>query len=306
MSNKGVYDVISERMKNYENDQGPLLDDTKPFMMRLDGHKFSTFASPFRKPFDDLLHNVMVATANDLLTHYHCTTAYTQSDEITLVFPALNNKDAKEGEENIVRTPLHSGRVLKLCTLASGYCTARFNFHCLRLADSWPSEAQKLVGASKGSNFNYERIQSNLRGGVAYFDARAFNVESEQDLLDNVMWRSKFDCRRNSMNNLGRMYFSSKQMNGVKNRELNEMLLQKNVNFNDWPLSFRYGTFIKKELTERVGTNPITGKSETVQRAVVKCYALEPRNEKEYLDMLLYKYWNQVDPKVTQTKQVVE
>ena len=45
---KGVFIEIGERMKRYEANQGLFLDETKPYMARLDGHKFSTFARPFR------------------------------------------------------------------------------------------------------------------------------------------------------------------------------------------------------------------------------------------------------------------
>jgi len=300
----GKYDIISERMKNYEHNQGPMLDDSKPFMIRLDGHKFSTFAAPFRKPFDELLHRVMVATAGDLLDHYHCTTAYTQSDEITLVFPALNATAADNSDNKITKSLLHSGRIMKISTLASAYCSTRFNFHCLRLADMWPNEEFRLEGAKKGA-YRYDLVQKKLRGGVGYFDARTFNVDSEKDLLDNILWRSQYDCRRNSLNNLGRMYYSTKEMHGVKNRQLEPMLLEeKGVKFSDWPLSYRYGTFIKKQMVEKVGENPLTGKTETVYRGVIKCYGLEPKDEQEYLDMLLCKYWD--NSPLIQNAQLVE
>ena len=45
---KGVFIEIGERMKKYESSQGLVLDATKPYMARLDGHKFSTFSKPFR------------------------------------------------------------------------------------------------------------------------------------------------------------------------------------------------------------------------------------------------------------------
>lgn len=61
-----------------------------------------------------LVDEIMVLTAQDLLLKFNAVTAYTQSDEISLIFPAL--KQTKEDEN---KTLAFGGRVLKLCTLAS-------------------------------------------------------------------------------------------------------------------------------------------------------------------------------------------
>lgn len=50
---KGMFTEIGDRMKKYETNQGPLLDDTLPYIIRLDGHTFHTFAKDFEKPFDE-------------------------------------------------------------------------------------------------------------------------------------------------------------------------------------------------------------------------------------------------------------
>lgn len=50
---KSVYQLIGERMKNYEAIHSEkVIDPRKPYMIRLDGHTFHTFAAPFEKPFD--------------------------------------------------------------------------------------------------------------------------------------------------------------------------------------------------------------------------------------------------------------
>ena len=56
-------------------------------MVRLDGHCFHTYTKGFRRPYDLRIHEAMVATATDLLERFGAVTAYTESDEISLLFP---------------------------------------------------------------------------------------------------------------------------------------------------------------------------------------------------------------------------
>jgi tRNA(His) guanylyltransferase len=295
-------------------------------MIRLDGHKFSTFAAPFRKPFDELLHRVMVATTADLVAKYHATTGYTQSDEITLVFPAVNALEGtisyqmkeglkqelpvteegegetkqEESQEKVKKNEklslMHAGRVLKISTLASAYCTARFNYHCLRLADLWPKEHIIDDPNVKKRSYGYERVQNSLRNAQGYFDARTFNVDNDEEVRNNIMWRSTYDCERNSRNNLGHIYFSTKEMHGLKAREVVEALKEKkNVDWNDWPLAFRYGTFVKKIIVNKMGHNPQTNQDELVERRELKAYAIHFKGfQEEHTKLLLCKHWNEV------------
>lgn len=61
----------------------------------------------------------MTGTAADLVTSFNAVCAYTQSDEITLVFAPVDT-EAKQ-------TAMFSGRVQKISTLLAGYASARFN-----------------------------------------------------------------------------------------------------------------------------------------------------------------------------------
>lgn len=133
-----------------------------------------------------VVHQVMVNTSIDLLLRFNARTVYTQSDEITLIFPRLKDeskteekvedkkeekKDKKKEEEEEKVLPF-GGRAQKLTTLAAGYCSARFNFWCLQLKDKWPKDHK-----------NYEKIQQRLISGTAHFDSRAFNIPNEDEIL---------------------------------------------------------------------------------------------------------------------------
>ncbi|KAJ6507954.1 tRNAHis guanylyltransferase-domain-containing protein [Mycena vitilis] len=218
---------LGDRMKRYEATTEQILPEDQPAIIRLDGHGFSKFTRGFDKPFDVRLHDAMRQTAEDLLAYFPAASlAYTQSDEITLVFTAT-----------AAARPF-SGRVGKLSTLAAGYASTRFNHHL-----------------SKAANIPDKKL------GVAHFDARAFSVPTTAEVLNNLIWRAKFDCRRNSISAFGRSFFSTKEMHGLSANEIVEKLsADKGVDY--WksaPAWACYGTTVKREQFEFAGIDGKTG-----------------------------------------------
>ncbi|KAJ7859129.1 tRNAHis guanylyltransferase-domain-containing protein [Mycena olivaceomarginata] len=120
----GSRETLGERMKRYEAATDQQLPNDQPALLRIDGHGFSKFTRGFSKPFDQRMHDTMAQTAADLLEYFPAASlAYTQSDEITLVFPAT-----------ATGRPFNS-RVGKLASLAAGYASTRFNHHLAKAAD---------------------------------------------------------------------------------------------------------------------------------------------------------------------------
>jgi tRNA(His) guanylyltransferase len=223
----------------------------------------------------------MIATTTDLMDAYHCVTGYTQSDEITLVFPAIHPKDSLQVEEEIVNKVIFfNGRTMKIASLIAGYCTARFNFHCLKMADKWSKDLP-----------NYDRIMEKLLGGVGFFDARVFNLPDNDEVLMNVLWRSVYDCQRNSKARFGQFYLTNKEVHGLSANELIAFAKEKyNVSWNDSPDEFKYGCFIKKIFKEKEGFNPITKEKTFVKRHefVRKSFNMKT-STKENLEFLMCK-----------------
>jgi tRNA(His) 5'-end guanylyltransferase len=65
----------------------------------------------------------MLHTASDLLKSYPCSSVYTESDEISMIFPAIQPHEGGE-----VIHPF-GGRVLKVSSLAASYASVRFNHY---------------------------------------------------------------------------------------------------------------------------------------------------------------------------------
>ena len=86
-------------------------------VVRLDGKNFSTWTKRFDKPFDERITNAFIETTRALMDEYRCDVAYTQSDEISLVwYPREATSQHQFG-----------GKVHKLTSVITSHCTVVFN-----------------------------------------------------------------------------------------------------------------------------------------------------------------------------------
>lgn len=118
-----VHISINDRIKAYEKEfTGKKIDASLPFVMRLDGHAFSKFTSGLKSPYDYNLHQSFTNTVMYLMKEFHADTAYTHSDEISLLFyPQRTKKDDNWKE------PFFGGRIQKMISICSAMCTMFFN-----------------------------------------------------------------------------------------------------------------------------------------------------------------------------------
>jgi tRNA(His) guanylyltransferase len=258
---------LASRMKSYESVFEPTLPLNTPVVLRLDGHGFSKFTSHFARPFDERIHTAMISTCSDLLSFFpSATVAYTQSDEITLVFPA--------------GVQAFNERVQKLCSLSASYCSVRFNLHLKEALEVVPEPPVKG--------------DAEVWMGTAYFDARLFSVPSLEEALNNLIWRCRNDAVRNTVNGFARTMYSTKEMHQKKTQDLIDMMLhEKGVKYEDavpkWAIE---GCLVKREQVEHEGVNLKTGEVERTFRTRIR---VEERGVRvfgeEGLRMVAEKYW---------------
>ena len=250
---KSSAESLGDRMKEYEAQFGSLtLVRDKPWLARIDGHCFSKFTKGLRKPFDPHFSEAMQATAEDLLNQFQARTAYTQSDEITLIFvPIPIEGDDTEGNVAYREWPF-SGRVMKIAGLMAGYASSRFNYHLNQLFSEsqlgYSAYKEVIVYGEQQSEYKSSTLEK-MRSGTAHFDARVFTVPSIADVYNNIYWRSAHDCVRNSVSAQARAHFSTKQLHGKNTEEKKQMLVEKDPNL-DWEMLdpfYQYGCFIKKQ-----------------------------------------------------------
>jgi tRNA(His) 5'-end guanylyltransferase len=190
----------------------------------------------FNKPFDDNLSNVMDVATIELCKYLNPKFAYTQSDEISLVFTDIENIDSEL---------VFDGKVQKLCSISASKVTAAFNKNMLQLlAISMPCE--ELVAKI----LTYELPQID-----AVFDSRVFIIPDFREVSNYFIWRQQ-DCTRNSVSMAASANFSHKMLEGKSSEEKQEMLFQeKGINWNDYLPKYKRGTVIKKQTVWVDGQN---------------------------------------------------
>lgn len=257
---------LGDRMKSYESTYDIHLPPLTATILRLDGHTFSKFTANFSRPFDQRIHDAMASTCADLLSHFpSATLAYTQSDEITLVFPTGIGG--------------FNDRVQKVGTLAAAFTSARFNLHLGKEVEANPEPAVRNVQAIMGT---------------AYFDARLFTVPTVEEALNCILWRCRGDAVRNSVGAYARTLFSAKELHLKNTDEVLMMISAKGVPFKDavptWAVE---GTIVKKEQYEIEGTNQKTGAAERSLRTRTRA---ADRGVTEFsannLRLVTEKYWS--------------
>lgn len=78
------------------------------------------------------------------------------------------------------------------------------------------------------------------------FDARVFNVPFEE-VTNCLLWR-QLDAKRNSVQMLGRYYFTHRELQNKSCEDIKRMLLEyDNVDWNDLPTELKWGSCCVKE-----------------------------------------------------------
>jgi tRNA(His) guanylyltransferase len=215
----GKHDDLGDRMKAYEAvETDRLLDPHLPIYARIDGRSFSAFTRGMERPFDARMTAAMVATTKHLVEDTLPRIAYTQSDEISLVW--LSGGDAQ---------PLFGGKVHKLTSVLASLAAAAFQL-----------EIRRAFGADA------DRLANRL----PHFDARVCQLPSKIEAANAILWRA-LDARKNAVSMATRAHFSAKAMHGKNQSDMRAMLHGAGVEFEDYPNAFKRGTFLRRVLIER-------------------------------------------------------
>jgi tRNA(His) 5'-end guanylyltransferase len=217
----GDHDDFGDRMKAYEAmETARVLDRDVPIYARIDGRSFSSFAHGMRRPFDLRMTAAMVGTMKHLVGETHARIGYTQSDEISLVWSC----DSPE------RQPLFGGKVHKLTSVLASMAAASFASE-IRLAFE-PEVSERLLAA------------------LPHFDCRVFSLPSKTEAANALLWRA-MDARKNAVSMATRSVYSAKQMHGKDQSAMRAMLADKGIEFEDYPASFKWGTWARRVTFDR-------------------------------------------------------
>lgn len=208
---------LGDRMKWYEGVEAKrraAADEV--VLIRLDGKRFSTFTRGLKRPFEPALSQLMIDTMRYVVDKTHPVAAYTQSDEITLVWP--------------MGRAYCGGRMHKICSILAGLASAYFN---RELDGRLPSKA----------------------GQLPVFDARVWTVPTLEEAANVFVWRAR-DALRNSVSTAAQVHYSDKQLHNKRNSDQRVMLEAKGVDFDALPAFFRYGTLMRRVTVARQFSAP--------------------------------------------------
>lgn len=279
-------DDLGCRMKTfYEQVPKTKLMRRCPVAIRIDGKAFHTFTRGFQKPFDEVLIKSMHETMKYLCENIQgCVLGYTQSDEITLILV-----DYKK----LTSSAFFDYEVQKICSIAASMATMAFN-RAFELA----SLTERIKDSVEGSELGDVYKKAMAKG--AMFDARCFNIPKEE--ATNLIYWRQLDASRNSIQMVGQANFSHKELQNKSCSDIQDMLmLQKNINWNDFPTYQKRGSCcIKEEYAvndngEEVEVDCVTDVDKPVESIIFRSrWIIDTdipifRNEdREYIDRLVF------------------
>lgn len=198
-------DSLGDRMKGqYENRTRFSLPRRTYTIIRCDGKAFHTFTRHCQKPYDMNLVLAMDAAMLALVREAQGVAfAYVQSDEISVLLTDFAINTTEAWFD---------GNVQKIVSVAASVATAAFN--------------AAYAGSQTAS---------------AHFDARVFTIPDRVEVENYFIWRQQ-DATRNSISGLAQAHFSQKQLHGVNNAGMQDLLmLEKGINWNDRPAEEKRG-----------------------------------------------------------------
>ena len=221
---------LAERMKGYEKRNRYYLQRRMPVILRLDMRAGHSFTRGFKRPFDEVFIKSMQDTAKYLCENIqNCKLSYQQSDEITLLLVDYDklNTDC-----------FFDYRVDKLCSIAASMATMAFN---RAFANNVGDYCTYTYECMDNTHENYEHILSLAVEKGAMFDARCFNIPKEE--VTNLLYWRQDDAAKNSIQMVGRAFFSHKELHKKSRNDIQDMLMtQKGINWNDFPTYQKRGS----------------------------------------------------------------
>lgn len=232
---------LGDRMKRYEDVNRNFLIPNSNTIIRIDGRAFHTYTKRFKRPFDDVLIDAMDQTAVYLCSRIQgAKFAYVQSDEISIALTDYDSVDAQSWYE---------GNIQKIVSVSASMAAAKFNqimaAHAVDKDVKWSTDWNKSDTTYK-VNQDYSARHAVEKLTLAEFDSRVFQLPSQTEVNNYFLWRQQ-DCTRNSISSVAQSMYSAKELHGVNTDQMQELVFQKGVNWNDYDPKLKRGRFVVKK-----------------------------------------------------------
>lgn len=205
------FDTLGNWIKWLEKNFSPeIMIPTLPVIIRLDGNNFHNWTKGLESPFDKGFIDLMGDTTKCLVKETNAVVGYCQSDEITLILYSSDRKSAIYND----------GKKQKILSKLTGLCVNYFN------------ERRKCYLPEHNKTAN--------------FDCRVFQTPTLNDACSALLWREN-DANRNSILSLAQSLYSHNEIQKLNTDVLQDkMFTEKDVNWNDLPVRYKRGTYVKR------------------------------------------------------------
>ena len=217
-------DPLGDRMKDFYEDRTRYkLARRTNTIIRIDGKAFHTYTKGLQRPFDQGLMEDMNKTAEYLCQNIQgAKFGYVQSDEISILITDYDDIDTHAWFD---------ANLQKMASIAASLATAKFNQ--LRIMRHMENAMIFL---------EQEHIEEFK---MAHFDARVFQIPYQEEVINYFIWRQQ-DATRNSISSVAQSLYSAKELNGKKTSDMQEMIFQKGINWNDFTPREKRGSIIRR------------------------------------------------------------
>ena len=274
---------LANRMKEYEKRNQYYLQKRTPVAIRVDGRSFHTFTRGFKRPFDYIFMKSMQETAKYMCENMgNAKFAYVQSDEITII---LTDYDTLETD------CWFNYRTDKLCSISASMATMAFNKYFEENVTNEVLE-YKMVPHCAEIQQEIKEYHNTLIAALdkgAMFDARCFNIPKEE--VTNLIYWRQLDASRNSIQMVGQANFSHNELQNKSCNDIQDMLmLQKNINWNDFPTYQKRGSCVVKSDEKETITEDNIGTKMTIRSKWIidKEMPILKGKDRAYIDKLVY------------------
>ena len=278
-----VHDDLGTRMKEYEKRNQYYLQKRTPVAIRVDMRAGHTFTRGFKRPSDYIFMKSMQETAKYMCENMgNAKFAYVQSDEITII---LTDYDTLETD------CWFNYRTDKLCSISASMATMAFNKYFEENVTNEVLE-YKMVPHCVEIQQEIKEYHNTLIAALdkgAMFDARCFNIPKEE--VTNLIYWRQLDASRNSIQMVGQANFSHNELQNKSCNDIQDMLmLQKNINWNDFPTYQKRGSCVVKSDEKETITEDNIGTKMTIRSKWIidKEMPILKGKDRAYIDKLVY------------------
>lgn len=113
-----------------------------------------------------------------------------------------------------------------------------------------PMKIASVVASLATAVFNREIHKAYPDKPLATFDCRVWNVPNRDEAANALLWR-EFDCTKNSISMAARSVVSDARLMGLNSSEKQDVLMEHGINWNDYPVFFKRGTYARRVAFER-------------------------------------------------------